>query len=413
MPTCGRLDDRYRTATTELRQLVARLRTDTDPGVRAYAALRYPRAVRARELQAALEPNEVVIENAIQPTHAVMWVLQRDRPARSIRLSLSSSDIAEQVRQIGGLYQQEYIVPEESVERLYNTLLAPALEHVAPGTRLIIVPDGPLFSLPFEALGWRSLTGWRYVADSWVVSYYPSATLLALTRLTPSAPARPTPTQWARPLLAVGDPVYPDDGNFRRLEGTREEVMAVGQVLGLVTPSADLKLGADARESTIKQMSGSGALSTYRFLHFAAHGVLNGADTPIGEPALVLSQVGDPGEDGFLTMGEVLGLRLAADLVVLSACQTGLGEIVPGEGVMGLMRAFFHAGTRSAAVSLWSVNDQSTSDLMRSFYDGLVKRPPACAESDKACALNEARKQVRAVHPHPYYWAPFVYFGER
>jgi CHAT domain-containing protein len=341
-----------------------------------------------------------------------VWVLQRDRPARLVRLPLSSSEIAEDVRQIGAEYQRGFEISEKIVERLYKGLLEPALRGVAPGTRLIVVPDGSLYSLPFETLGWRSATGWRYVADSWIVSYYPSATLFALSRLNRSSAGRSTPARWERPLFAVGDPLYREDGEFKKLEGTRAEIVAIARALGVETASADLKLGADARETVVKQLSGSGALASYRYIHFAAHGLLTAADTPDGQPALVLSQVSDAGEDGYLTMSEVLGLRFAADLIVLSACQSALGDSVPGEGIVGLMRAFFHAGTQSAVVSLWRVDDKSTAELMRYLYEGLAHNSAACGESDKACALNEARKRLRATNPHPYYWAPFVYFGE-
>jgi CHAT domain-containing protein len=159
-------------------------------------------------------------------------------------------------------------------------------------------------------------------------------------------------------------------------------------------------------------------LAPYQYIVFATHGIL-GTEVPyLQQPALVLSQVDTLEEDGFLTMEEILGLRLNADLVTLSACQTGLGINVKGEGIIGLTRAFMYAGTSSLVVSLWSVADQSTAEFMAHFYRNLK------SGMSKAKALRETKLwMIResyhtdeygnvVLHNHPFYWAPFVLIGE-
>ena len=168
--------------------------------------------------------------------------------------------------------------------------------------------------------------------------------------------------------------------------------------------SPDIRLGRAANERDVKALD----LGAYRYLHFATHGVLAGDVPYLNQPALVLSQTADlGGEDGFLTMSEVLKLPLRADMVVLSACQTALGREVTGEGVVGLTRAFLYAGSRAAVVSLWPVDDASTAVFMARFYEhvrgGLTP----------ARALARAKLDLRADprHAHPFHWAPFVFFG--
>jgi CHAT domain-containing protein len=177
-------------------------------------------------------------------------------------------------------------------------------------------------------------------------------------------------------------------------------------MLGVSVQSPDIRLGNNANEYDVKTLD----LTVYRYLHFATHGVLAGDIPYLKQPALVLSQVGNlKGEDGFLTMEEVLDLKLAADLTVLSACQTALGQEISGEGIMGLMRAFLYAGSRSVIVSLWNVEDESTATLMATLYSHVAKGLPL------AEALRRAKEDLRKYRDgrfaHPFYWAPFIIFG--
>jgi CHAT domain-containing protein len=163
-------------------------------------------------------------------------------------------------------------------------------------------------------------------------------------------------------------------------------------------------LGAEAREETVK----SEKLDDFRFIHFATHGFLD--ETRPGRSGLLLSRAPQSSEDGILQMGEIMRLKMNADLVTLSACSTGLGKLVNGEGILGLTRAFFYAGARTVAVTLWNVNDSATATLMASFYRHLNRGVP---ESE---ALRQAKLALlhssQPLWHHPYFSAAFVIEGE-
>jgi CHAT domain-containing protein len=150
-------------------------------------------------------------------------------------------------------------------------------------------------------------------------------------------------------------------------------------------------------------------LGNYRYVHFATHGYLD-ADRP-DLSALVLSMVDDEGraQNGFLRVREVYNLSLPADLVVLSACETGLGKEIKGEGLVGLTRGFMYAGAARVAVSLWSVSDKATAELMRSFYEAMLKRGERPAAALRAAQLEMLKQKAWSA---PYYWAAFVLQGE-
>jgi CHAT domain-containing protein len=161
-------------------------------------------------------------------------------------------------------------------------------------------------------------------------------------------------------------------------------------------------LGLAATEAAVKQED----LMGYRRIHFATHAVMD--ERIPARSGVVLSLVDTGKEDGVLRMPEIFNLDLDADLVVLSACQTGLGKLVRGEGMVGLTRAFLYAGARRVAVSLWEVNDLATADFMKSFYQNMKGAAPAMALRDaKQAMIHGASPAYR----HPYYWAPFVLTG--
>jgi CHAT domain-containing protein len=197
-------------------------------------------------------------------------------------------------------------------------------------------------------------------------------------------------------------------GAWTRLPATRAEVEAIARQEG--AGKDDVVTDALASERVVKTASELGVLGRKRHLHLATHGILG---VGLGrQPSLVLSLVGNDGtlqlggaNDGFLTLEEVTHLRLNADLVVLSACETGKGDLKPAEGVMGLARAFLHAGSRGVVCSLWSVDDERTSTLMQALYGKLKEGKPA------AEALALARRQLIAQEQAPFYWAPFILIG--
>lgn len=197
---------------------------------------------------------------------------------------------------------------------------------------------------------------------------------------------------------------WEDEEVWARLPGTRQEAEAIAQLV-----DTDALLQKYDFEVTHQTVTDPGALSQYRFVHFATHGNLDSADPQLS--GLVLSLVDEAGtpKNGYLRLHDIFNLELGADLVVLSACQTGLGETIRGEGVVGLTRGFMYAGSPRVVVSLWNVDDHSTAFLMSEFYQNMLER-----QMSPAAALRAAQQTVRE-NPQwasPFYWAGFTLQGE-
>jgi CHAT domain-containing protein/tetratricopeptide (TPR) repeat protein len=287
-------------------------------------------------------------------------------------------------------------------------VLAPLEDAIAAVDSLLVVPSGALFYFPFEALPLGEGDG--LLVDRLELAYWPSAsTIVELRR-------RPTTTGPPR-LFAVGDARYGDQRSFSTersadlralsalgaLPHTRDEVLALRDRFG---SSSTVLLGEEASESELKRSD----LGRYSVVHLATHGFID--PTSPNRSGLVLSdesvetEESEP-EDGLLQPREILRLRLAASLVTLSACQSALGELVTGEGMVSLARSFFYAGTDTVVASLWNVNDRAAAELMGRFYDALADGLP------KAAALRRARLELReqSAYRHPYYWAPWILLG--
>lgn len=312
---------------------------------------------------------------------------------------------------------------------LRAALLDPLLPALGRARRLFVAPDGELVRLPFESLP----VGSEYVIDRYVVSYLTSGRdALRFGQPWTRAPGPPLVVadpdfDWTGPL-EDGPPPAPSVTGFARLSGTRTEGSAVAAWLG-VRPL----MGQDAVESTLK------ATRSPRVLHLATHGffldgsggvgeavtrhwgaeplsALAGVESPLLRSGLALAGanawaagrvVPEAVGDGLLLAEDVTGLDLGAtDLVVLSACETGLGEVRIGEGVYGLRRAFVVAGARALVMSLWRVSDETTAALMVDFYGRLARGEP------RAEALRAAQLALRETYPNPYHWAAFVCQGE-
>jgi CHAT domain-containing protein len=194
-----------------------------------------------------------------------------------------------------------------------------------------------------------------------------------------------------------------------RLAGTRTEAEQIVKLAKSSGTQADVWLDLDASEGNVDTRD----ISKYRVVHIATHGLLN-AERP-QFTGLVLSLVGNATEDGFLRTDEVFNLRLGSPLVMLSACETGLGKEKRGEGVMGLTRAFMYAGAPTVGVSLWSVADKSTAELMTDFYKRLLGTSAADSTAVSAsAAMRDAQLAMIAGKKYsaPFYWAPFVLVGD-
>lgn len=279
--------------------------------------------------------------------------------------------------------------------------------------RLILSPDGILSYIPFEAL---RLWDDRYMVEQLIVSQTPSFTVREIIL------ERERPKRESHRALAMANPVF-EQSDAPQL--TAEPVIAVtrsenfrplpfsgleGDWLKSYFPGeVNLLSGEHASESYFSNSD----LNQYSLIHFATHGIME--DTNPRLSRIVLSAPG-PDEteiDGLLTVSEIYQLDLSPDLVVLSACNTGLGRLIDGEGILGFQRAFLQAGSASVAVTLWSVEDRSTAMLMRSFYQNLNRLNSEGEGMDYAKALRQARLEMisRPGFNHPYQWASFILTG--
>jgi CHAT domain-containing protein len=205
------------------------------------------------------------------------------------------------------------------------------------------------------------------------------------------------------PSIFLCAPVnFDEKDNLSGLPGTESEVKEIAALFTSKNFSNALYLHKNANEIVIK----SGKLKDFKLLHFATHGIV---DENSPELSRVFLQSSNEGEDGNLFAGEIYNLELNANLVTLSACQTGLGKISKGEGVIGLSRALIYAGAKNVMVSFWSVADNSTSELMQNFYKLVLENnTDPYSENLRRAKLNLMKK---GEYSAPYYWAPFILIG--
>jgi hypothetical protein len=331
-------------------------------------------------------------------------------------------------------------------KKLGDVPLADILPYLPKGAAVIVIPDECLGMVPFEMLVLNDggkiatdkkiphVTGADFFGDRYSVSYCQSVTALTLAR----NHARPSGPQ--KKMLVVADPVFdlkdkraqaargtanlnPEEHRlykelYTKMAGTKESgggglhfgpLSLTGKLAedlrGTYGGDCILYTGLDANKQDFLQRLAPG-ISEYNNVVFATHGYF-GSDLPgIKEPVLVLTLV-PPGTDGYLRMSEVMGLSLNADMVALTACQTGVGQRLSGEGTMGMGRAFQYAGAKSVLMSLWSVAEESSVNLVESFFKYRKDN------KSKLEALQLARKEIRDQgYDHPFFWAPFILVGE-
>ncbi len=355
----------------------------------------------AAALQAQLEPDTALLEYVLGREGSFLFVVTRDAlhsyrlPPQATLEPLVQTLRAALGRPSRGAFGR-YV---NAAQQLYALLLAPAETVLRNYPRWLIAPDAALYHLPFEALltsaaaqpqaAYQTLP---YLLRQRTLSYIPSASVLASLR------QRAVPAPGGPAFMAFADPAYETNSGLARLAQAQREVSAIARLFP--ANAVQLFAQAEASETAVKTLS---ALRRAQHLHFATHGRMNESQPQAS--GLLLARA--PTDDGLLQISEVLALQLQAELVVLSACETGLGKTLSGEGVLGLTRAFLAAGARSVAVSLWQVADDSTAELMIEFYQ------QANSSADRAAALREAKLKLLAQrrYAHPYYWAPFVLSG--
>lgn len=316
---------------------------------------------------------------------------------RYVGLPITSKDLRAKVNEFHSMLAQRHPGYRMLSRELYESLIKPADKQLRGIKNLFIVPDGLLWTLPFQALITERD---RYLIEEYAVSYAPSLSVLQEMN------KRARNSNTASSIIAFGNPVIGRDEKLNQdLCPLPEAETEVNEIASVVTSRVkQVFVGSAATEKTFKSLA-----PEYATIHLATHGVLDNRN-PLYSHLSLTKTDGDVENDGSLEAREIMNMHLNADLAVLSACETGNGRISPGEGVIGMSWAFFVAGTRSLLVSQWRVNSASTAQLMKSFYRALAMRPPAGHKSE---ALRQASLRLLkdSRFRHPFYWAGFVLVG--
>ena len=428
-----------------------------------YAALTQPQPLDLAAMQKQLDEGTLLLEYALGGGHSpqsYLWVVSNNS-LKSYELAASSADIEKAARHFYGLLDARNQRPKgetrtarearvaradaelpEASAALSRMLLAPVAAQLGK-KRLVIVGEGALQYIPFAALTVNRLP---LVTEHEIVTL-PSASTIALIRRE-TAGRTPAPKM----LAVLADPIFEKD-DVRLQTALQSAPPSEEKPAGAVVPDTRILEQEDEDESEsgsptsfllgrrrikrlpytrqeaerILALAPSGAsmsaldfkanratavspdLGQYRFVHFATHGYLDAERPELS--ALVLSLVDERGEaqPGFLRAHEIYNLKLSAEMVVLSACQTGLGKEIKGEGLVGLTRGFMYAGAPRVAVSLWAVSDQATADLMEKFYRGMLIEKLRPADALRAA---QVRMMKETRWSSPYYWAAFTLQGE-
>ncbi|HVS64482.1 MAG TPA: CHAT domain-containing tetratricopeptide repeat protein, partial [Thermoanaerobaculia bacterium] len=363
-----------------------------------FQGMRSTEVVTIEQVQSELAPGEVLLAYFVAEPQSHLWAIEAGRVEHWRIAGTAEIEAAIRVA-FGELLRHD---SEPRLEALGTELLGSWTTEAGEEPRsILVVASGPLHFVPFEAL---PLGDGRLLADLAPSSYAPSATTWIELRRRPVELEAPL-------LLALGDAVSGDDidrlravGDLRALETlgalphSRTEVESVARVFG--RSASTVLLGAEATEARFEA-----AVPGRAVVHLATHGWIDPA-TPSASGLVLGAGEGD-GDDGILQLREIVRLDLAADLVTLSACESALGELVTGEGMVGLARSFFYAGADSVLATLWSVDDATSARFMTAFYRALR------SGVSKAEALRRARAEIRSdpATAHPYYWAPYVLLG--
>jgi CHAT domain-containing protein/Tfp pilus assembly protein PilF len=426
------------TLLTQQKELQTKIRTNSPK----YAALQYPQPLTLLQIQQQLDKDTLLLEYSLGEEHSYLWAVtpnsidSYELPKRE-EIEKAATEFRDKLQQnkAGDLTDLFAL----SATKLSKLILAPVADKLSQ-KRLVIVADGALQKVPFTALtepGQKgNFSGSEYqplIVNHEIVNL-PSVTTIASHRLDLkgrlSAPL--TLAVLADPVFEANDPritgkstsIAPDldlrsqieqsdlkrgaknlkRAYWQRLNGTRTEATAI---LKLVPNSQHLQaFDFDANYNWVTNKQ----LSQYRFLHFATHGFADPINPELSGIVLsLIDKQGKPADKGYLRLGDIFNLDFAADLVVLSACDTGLGKDVNGEGLVGLTRGLMYAGAERVAVSLWQVDDAATAELMKEFYTQMLNSGKSPTAALRAAQL---RLWENSSLQNPYYWSAFTLQGE-
>ena len=427
----AQLEQQRQTLIAQYQDIQTQIRT-TSP---RYAALTQPQPLTLTQIQQQiLDENTILLQYSLGKERSYLWAVTKtsitnyelpkaadiETTAKKFRDAVTAPSSRNSPNQVAA-----------ANDAISQMILQPVAAQLGQ-KRLLIVGDGVLNYLPFAALSLPGKSGENgnppLIVDHEIV-LLPSASTLGILRQNYSDRQPPT-----RTLAILADPVFSGNderiknsssatteqavesanpglsrsrGNnnvqFNRLKFTRQEAQIIQALVPANSRTEYLDFEASRATAT------SSNLSQYKIIHFATHGLVNSTHPELS--GVILSLVDEKGNpsNGFLRLTDIFNLKLAANLVVLSACQTGMGQIVQGEGMVGLTRGFMYAGAQRVVVSLWSVDDEGTATLMSSFYQGMLQKGLTPAAALRAAQL-ELWKQEK--WHSPYYWAAFNLQGE-
>lgn len=395
----------------------------------AYKKLEHQEPVGLYEAQSIVDSGTAILEYAMNDERLLVFFITGDETAvHQYRLSELESEQDISINKLVQQYKDAILAHagrselELLSDRLYRVLMEPFGARLEDYANLLIVPDGPLAYLPFEALRHNS----TYLIEQKNIKYLPSITSLTLLK-------EPEVKQERQLLAVAGSEVMNINSETGRrisslssLPFTLVEVDSIASHFNNVTKLKEEEVTEDILKRHLNE--------SYQYVHLATHGYID-EENP-SQSGLRLAGTDNleaaSTEDGLLKSSEIYRLNLNSDMVVLSACNTGLGKVVKGEGMLGLQRSFFYAGTASVVVSLWNVYDRSTAHLMNEFYKSLLSgehRDAAGSWTDrllrwvgwdnslpfgeKASAMRAAKLSMidHPLYNHPVYWAPFIVVG--
>lgn len=377
------------------RQMLEQFRVELSmrrPGLRVRAATAHLDPLQSH----AVVESDLILDYLVAETRTTLFVIRRGQVEAHV-IPIGRKELEKRVTALLSLIEARDVRYAREAADLYRLLLGPAERFLTANPTACIIPDGPLWSVPFHAL--RDSSG-KYVVERTAVYYAPSLGAL-------HAPGNAPPRQ-ASTVLAIGNPTLATATKDRatsvirsatlgRLPHAEDEVAAIGKMYG---PGAKVLIGASALESAAKSEAGK-----YDILHFAAHAIADNHQ-PLYS-GVVLAAGANDGEDGILEAHELLDLDLRASLVVLAACSTGAGRFRAGEGVVGLAWAFLVAGCPRTIVTKWEVNSASTSQVMVDFH----RRLRAGDTAPAALRAAQLRLMRDPRYSHPVDWAPFIALG--
>jgi CHAT domain-containing protein/Tfp pilus assembly protein PilF len=414
-----------------------------------YAAISKPQPLTVEQIQALLAEDEALVtvdlgENSDLGKNSYVWVITKNG-AEWKEISVSAEDVSKAVVTLRGALDPNSPKSFDSsvAYQLYQQLFGPIEKIISQKSRLSFVLDGALTSLPLQVLIITDPDGKDLASVNWLIRKYATTVLPSVASLK-TLREQNAVVAAAEPMIGFGDPIFDrtaQTGAPQRVaalnrslpsfyRGTTADTKALGEALpplpetadelraiakALGAKSEDIKLGESASVTNVKHER----LDNYRVVYFATHALVAGEVEKFAkvkaEPALVLTIPDKPSEedDGLLRASDVAMLKMNADFVVLSACNTAAGDKPGAEALSGLARAFFYAGAKSLVVSHWEVDSDSTVELMDGLFEALKENPHLShAEALRTSMLRMIGNSSKPEWSQPKFWAPFIVVGE-